>query len=102
MKKTALLVVLLFLSLTGWSQCPALVRNTTHFNTQADIAAFKANYPNCTAITGILSISGSDITDLSDLSQITSVGRGLIFKANWFDYLTSAWGDIPYSRALKA
>lgn len=29
-------------------------------------------------------------------------GVGLIFKAYWFGYLTSAWGDVPYSQALKA
>ena len=66
MKKIVLLVVLLFVFLTGWSQCPVPVSNNTiRFNTQAEIAAFEADYPNCTAIPGILHIAGSDITDLS-------------------------------------
>ncbi|CAG4999844.1 hypothetical protein DYBT9275_02323 [Dyadobacter sp. CECT 9275] len=30
------------------------------------------------------------------------MGVGLIFKSYWFGYLTSAWGDIPYSEAMRA
>lgn len=78
MKKIFLFITLLFQYLTGWSQCPTPGgNNTTWFSTQAAITNFNANYPNCTAISGNLNISGSDITDLSGLSQLTSVARGL-------------------------
>jgi hypothetical protein len=29
-------------------------------------------------------------------------GVGLVLKAYWFGFLTSAWGDVPYSEALRA
>ncbi|PSL33667.1 putative secreted protein (Por secretion system target) [Dyadobacter jiangsuensis] len=104
MKKIVLLVVLLFLFLTGWSQCPVPTNNNAiRFNTQAEIAAFKANYPSCTAIPGVLDITGSDITDLSGLSQITSVGRGLIIRGTsitnlrGLDNIISAGGGLQIS-----
>lgn len=88
MKRIFLSIVLLFLFQNGWSQCPALANSTLGFETQADIAAFKADYPNCTEIPGNLRIVGNNVTDLSDLSQITSIGGTLIVNSTGITNLT--------------
>src|SRR5690606_29922257 len=49
-------------------QCPT---GDVILYSQADVNNFATNYPNCTEITGYLSIGGSDITDLSPLSNLT-------------------------------
>lgn len=42
-------------------------------STQADIDNFSSNYPNCTSISGALTIAGTNISNLNGLSSLTSV-----------------------------
>jgi hypothetical protein len=68
-----LLLVLFVLPFIAFSQCPP----SGSFNSQAEIDAFATDYPDCTILSGSLTISGDDITDLSGLYQIvecTSLG----------------------------
>ena len=96
MRLRILLMIFLTGPVTGWAQCPVVP--TLTISTQAGLAAFKANYPNCTALTGSLRVTGSGITDLSDLAQITSVGSQLIIASTsvsnleGLENLTSAAG----------
>ncbi len=53
------------------SSCP---EGPITLNSQAEVDAFALDYPNCTALTNILSISGADITNLSGLSNLEIVG----------------------------
>src|SRR5690606_11506716 len=62
-----------------FGQCPS---GDIVFTSQAEVNAFAANYPDCTHISGTLSISGSDITDLSPLSSITDTGSNLRIVSN--------------------
>src|SRR5688572_16751972 len=48
----------------------AVVCADVFLTSQAEVNAF-----NCTELTGMLSISGSDITDLSPLQNLTKVGQ---------------------------
>src|SRR5690554_6687815 len=68
-----LLTILLLLCLTSpiSAQCPS---GNISFNSQAELDAFAAEFPNCTEIAGFLHIGGSDITDLSPLQNITRIG----------------------------
>src|SRR5690606_35741362 len=52
------------------------------FYSQADIDAFATNYPNCTEVSGNLTIQGANITDLTPLSNLTSVGGYLNIDYN--------------------
>ena len=76
--KIALLISFsVFAVLYGYSNpenvCPVNVALTT----QAEVNAF-----NCTAVDGILTISGDDITNLSALAALKSVGIGLEIHGN--------------------
>lgn len=52
--------------------CPP---GTVTFNSQAEVNAFAATYPDCTQISGSLYINGNDITDLTPLGNITTVAH---------------------------
>src|SRR5690606_16521293 len=58
-------------SFTTLSQCPA---GNVSLTSQAQIDAFATNYPNCTEVSGNLTIQGANITDLTPLSNLTSIG----------------------------
>jgi len=68
----------------GWTQCP---QNIT-FNTQEEINNFAVLYPNCTVISGDLSIvaplpaEDDVITNLTPLSQIAYVGGDVLISGN--------------------
>jgi hypothetical protein len=53
---------------------PCLPYGNYYFVSQADIDNFQTAFPNCTALQGNVSISGSDITNLSGLNNLTSIG----------------------------
>ncbi|NBC05988.1 MAG: HYR domain-containing protein, partial [Bacteroidetes bacterium] len=69
------------------AQCPS---GDVTLNSQADVDNFAVNYPNCSQITGFLTISGNDITDLSPLANLQSVTESLDITFN--DALTSLQG----------
>ncbi|MCI5094575.1 HYR domain-containing protein, partial [Phaeodactylibacter sp.] len=61
------------------AQCP--VGNVT-LNSQAEVDNFAVSYPNCSQISGSLTIEGSDITDLQGLNNLSSVGTFLLIRGN--------------------
>jgi len=77
MKKRSVLFVLL-VAVPLWvtarnSASPADCPEDITLSTQAEVDAFAATY-DCTELTGMLTISGDDITNLQGLSAITSIG----------------------------
>lgn len=76
MIKTTLSLLIFFLSISGFGQCPS---NVT-FQNQAQVDAFITMYPNCTAISGNVTIDPSasgPIYNLNGLQNITSIGGSL-------------------------
>jgi len=80
-RRTGLLLILIAL--------PLVVMLSTATNASAQVCAFltlttqaEVNAVNCSSVTGILTISGPDITDLSPLSSVTSVGGDLFIQDN--------------------
>lgn len=77
------------------AQCPP---GDVEINSQAEVIAFAAEYPNCTQINGFLSMIGSDITDLTPLNNIEIVIGSLninstaITNGNIFNNLTTVIG----------
>ncbi|MCK7591908.1 T9SS type A sorting domain-containing protein [Subsaxibacter sp. CAU 1640] len=51
-------------------------------NSQAQVDAFATMYPDCTALSNGLYITGADITDLSPLSSITSISSDILIESN--------------------
>ncbi|MFA7688398.1 MAG: hypothetical protein WCY25_11085, partial [Moheibacter sp.] len=78
-KKLGLFALFLLFGLGAKAQCPT---GNVGLYSQADVNNFATNYPNCTEITGNLTISGSDITDLSPLSNLTQIGGVLSIYSN--------------------
>src|SRR5690606_7427415 len=71
---------------------------------QAQIDAFATNYPNCTEVSGNLTIQGANITDLTPLSNLTSVGGYLriynnsnLINLDGLSNLTSVGGYLQIS-----
>jgi type IX secretion system substrate protein len=97
MKKLySFLLSLIFTS--AFAQCPA--ENVT-LSTQADVNAFAANYPTCSAISGDLWISGAGITDLSPLIPIHTISGSLVIylcsslqNLNGLNNVTSIGGSL--------
>ncbi len=79
MKKVIVGVCLVFVSLSGISQCPD---TPITLSSQAEVDAFAINFPNCTEITNGLTISGDDVMDLSGISQINSINGSLVIESN--------------------
>src|SRR5690554_7141688 len=79
LKKLGISIFFLFFTLGLKAQCPA---GNIIFTTQAQIDAFATNYPNCTEVSGNLTIQGANITDLTPLSNLTSVGGYLVIYNN--------------------
>lgn len=52
---------------------PCLPFGNYYLQSQADIDNFQTNYPDCTELEGITSISGDDITNVDGLNQLTSI-----------------------------
>ncbi len=87
---TFLIIVLLFISFTAFSQSPCLPEGIT-FNTQEQIDNFQLNFPGCTEIEGdVLIFGGWSITNLAGLNMITSIGGDLDFEES--HVLTSLTG----------
>jgi hypothetical protein len=90
---------------------PCLPYGNYYFFSQADIDYFQTAFSNCTALQGIVGISGSDITNLSGLNNVTSIGSDcFIYNFNaltsltGLDNLTSIGGllDIYNNNALTS
>src|SRR5690554_1899256 len=79
LKKLGISIFFLFFTLGLKAQCPA---GNIIFTTQAQIDAFATNYPNCTEVSGNLTIQGANITDLTPLSNLTSIGGYLVIYNN--------------------
>jgi hypothetical protein len=62
--------------------CPTCLPGGFTFSTQAEIDNFSTDYPDCTQISGPITISGSAITNLDGLSGLTSIGGSLGFYNN--------------------
>src|SRR5690606_15639211 len=60
-------------------QCPA---GDVILTSQTEIDDFATNHPNCTEVSGNLTIQGANITDLTPLSNLTSVGGYLYIGSN--------------------
>src|SRR5690606_25277166 len=67
-------------SFTTLPQCPP--GGSVHLTSQTEVDAFATNYPNCTEVSGDLTIQGANITDLTPLSNLTSVGGYLYIYNN--------------------
>lgn len=105
--KTALQLLTLLMTLfafTVHAQCPT---GSVTFNTQAQVNAFAASYPNCTQISGDLEIGigggTTDITNLTALSNITTVTGNIflsnspITNVNGLNNITSIGGSLQVS-----
>lgn len=68
--KTRLLFLIILLSQFIYSNCPP--GNVT-FTSQTEVDDFVAQYPNCTQITGSLTINGFNFPNLNGLSNLTTV-----------------------------
>lgn len=84
MKNTLLFTLLILLTVNSLkAQCPQL---GFVFFTQGEVDSFSINYPNCTEISGGISIGSSinetEISNLAGLSQIVSLGGGLSVSNN--------------------
>src|SRR5690554_5107198 len=79
LKKLGISIFFLFFTLGLKAQCLA---GNIIFTTQEQIDAFATNYPNCTEVSGNLTIQGANITDLTPLSNLTSVGGYLVIYNN--------------------
>src|SRR5690606_16612386 len=66
-------------SFTTLPQCPP---GDVSLTSQTEVDAFATNYPNCTEVSGNLTIQGANITDLTPLSNLTSVGGFLRIYSN--------------------
>ncbi len=64
------------------SLCPDCPEGDVVLTSQAAVDAYVANFPDCPLISGVLSISGSDINDLSGLSNLTAVNGELVISNN--------------------
>src|SRR5690606_34312116 len=64
---------------TTLSQCPT---GDVNLFSQAYVNNFATNYPNCTEVSGELTIQGANITDLTPLSNIQSIGGYLFINNN--------------------
>ena len=62
------------------SFCPTCPTGDVTFTTQAEVDAFVTQYPNCTQISGNLSINGFNIPNLSGLSNLTTVTGNLLLN----------------------
>lgn len=56
------------------AQCP---QGSVTLASQAEVDAFATNYPNCTAISGDLTINGPDIVDLAPFDNLATVSGDL-------------------------
>src|SRR5690606_25832118 len=71
LKKLGVSILFLFFTLGLKAQCPP---GNVSLSSQAGVNNFATNYPNCTEVSGNLTIQGANITDLTPLSNLTSVG----------------------------
>jgi len=80
MKKLILFILLTyaFLHMASSQTC---LPNGIIFTTQSQIDSFHVNHPNCTEITGYVSISGSDINNFDNLIVLNSIGGDLSIDA---------------------
>ena len=72
--RAAFVLCATMLSTLVGAQCPL---GPVTLTTQAQVYSFAANYPNCTALSGSLTINGPDITDLSPFNNLSTVGGDL-------------------------
>lgn len=101
MKKYLFALSILFLGLKFSylkAQCPTNII----FLTQAEVDDFPTNYPNCTNITGDVTIGGSGVTNLNGLVNLNSIGGYLYITSSslndlsGLDNLTSIGGQFYF------
>lgn len=84
MKKAAIIISLVFISILGYTQ--SCLPNGITFTTQEQIDSFQTDYPNCTQIEGHVTIGnypeGTSITNLDGLSNITQIDGSLDIHFN--------------------
>lgn len=84
MKKAAIIISLVFISILGYSQ--SCLPDGITFTTQEQIDNFQTEYPNCTHIEGYVSIAnypeGTSIENIDGLSNITQIDGGLSIYFN--------------------
>ena len=76
MKKLAVTIIIIFIQVILFGQCPP---GDLMFTSQSQINDFGASYPNCHEFDGSIIISGSGITNLNGLSGLTSIAGDLSF-----------------------
>ena len=69
---------------------PCLPFGNYYFLTQTEVDSFQTNYPGCTVLQGIVSITGEEIHNLDGLSVLTSIDG--ILNIGYADNLTSLAG----------
>src|SRR5690606_8491701 len=89
-------ILFLFFTLGLKAQCPA---GNVSLNSQAAVNNFATDYPNCTEVSGNLTIQGAN--NLTPLSNLTSVGGYLniynnlsLTSLNGLSNLTSVGGNL--------
>jgi len=84
------------------AQCPT---GSVIIYTQASVDNFAANYPNCTKISGNLTIghwtTNAPITDLNGLNQLISIGGDLIIEHDSLTNLTGLENLTTIERDMK-
>lgn len=91
------LFFLLFLSAKADAQCPP---GDVTLNTQAQIGQFLVDYPNCTQITGQLTITGNT-TDLSPLNGLTHITRALVISGTELTDINGLTGLVSVGNFIQ-
>ncbi len=78
-RNTLLILFYLFLIAPTFSQCPT---GNVKLISQAEVDQFIIDFPNCTKISGKLSLVGNDIRDLSGVSKIKEVAEQVIIATD--------------------
>lgn len=89
--------------LTAICYPPVCPEGNITFTSQTQINQFVVDYPNCTAISGTLTISGADITNLLPLSGLTNITDNLyitntsLSDLNGLNAIINISGDVEIS-----
>ena len=78
-KHFALSLCLLCTAFAAAAQCPV---TPILLSTQAQVDAFPADYPNCTDLVTLLTITGANITNLDGLENIETTANSIILRDN--------------------
>jgi hypothetical protein len=79
---------------------PCLPYGNYYFKSQEQIDSFQNDYPDCTTLNGLVSVSSGNIQNLNGLNQVTTINGNLSLRAgnltnlNGLASLTSISGDL--------